>query len=198
MSILALDRAAERFVVGYQRMNQIKEVNVLRVKIIGIYERLDIPDDVYKTTGFNVINAEIGFYVNVKLRYEDFQVFNDTLLKRTDTQGGTSVASSHRFDNWGVPLIPNHHCDPPEILPDLNGRTDTMPFWSRDVYIPTRVQAKTIRDGDGSDYSTKVDPEPEPKSKQRKCLLHRRHTGELLRLHLRRRDQCLRPSHLNG
>eukprot|EP00435_Cladocopium_sp_Y103_P002413 s4233_g1.t1 len=87
MGMLTLSRALERFVVGYQRMSLIREVNALRVKINGIYQRLDIPDDVYRATGFNVTSAEYGYYGDVKMRHEAFQVFNDTLLKRTETQG---------------------------------------------------------------------------------------------------------------
>eukprot|EP00435_Cladocopium_sp_Y103_P000505 s234_g1.t1 len=144
-------------------MQLIGEVNALRVKINGIYQRFDIPDDVYRATGFNVINAEMGYYHDVKMRYEAFQVFNDTLSKRTETQGGTNVTSLHRFEDWGVPLTLADGRDPPSIVVDEKGEL-TLPFWSKDVYLPNPAQAKTSGDGEGSHSSTKVDPTPEPKA----------------------------------
>eukprot|EP00435_Cladocopium_sp_Y103_P063858 s184_g25.t1 len=167
MGMFTLARALERFVVGYQRMSLIWEVNALPVRINGIYQRFDIPDDLYKATGFNVINAEVGYYADVKMRYEAFQVFNDTLLKRTDTQGGTSGAALHRFEDWGVPLLPNDGRDPPDIIPDAEGKI-TLPFWSKDVYIPVPAQPKTSGDGEGTHSSMKVDPKPEPKVEAKK------------------------------
>eukprot|EP00435_Cladocopium_sp_Y103_P041181 s1874_g11.t1 len=139
MGMFTIARALERFVVGYQRMSMIGEVNALRVRINGIYQRFDIPDDLYKATGFNVISAE----------------------------GGTSGSALHRFEDWGVPLLPNDGREPPDIAPDAEGKL-ILPFWSKDVYIPVPAQPKTGGDGEGSHSSMKVDPKPEPKVEAKK------------------------------
>jgi hypothetical protein len=75
----------------------------------------------YKGTGYSVFKAEMGQYHGVKARHEAFQVFNEFLIKKTETQGGTSSAALHRLHDWNVPLMMDDGRDPPPITKEDAG-----------------------------------------------------------------------------